>query len=259
MNKRFSATKTTRENAEASLDYRRIEKAIAYLDSNYPAQPDLAKMAREVRLSEFHFQRLFTRWAGISPKRFVQCLTVEHAKRLLHDSQAVLDTALDAGLSGPGRLHDLFVSVEAATPGEYKKRGAGLEIDYGFHETPFGPCLLGLTQRGICWLSFVNSSGRNAALGDMRKHWAGASFQEESARTSSVAKSAFSRLGSSRGGKRGLSLFLAGTNFQSKSGKPCCGCPRVTWCLTRCWGQPWGRRTPAGRSERRWAATRSPT
>lgn len=206
----------TGKKAEASLDYRRIEKVIAYLELNYPAQPDLAEMARQARLSQFHFQRLFTRWAGISPKRFVQCLTVEHAKRLLHESSAVLDTALDAGLSGPGRLHDLFVSIEAVTPGEYKKRGAGLEIDYGFHATPFGLCLLGLTQRGICWLSFVNSSDRNAALSDMCKYWAGATFHERPAKTSSVAKSAFSRLNPEASRNRGLSLFLAGTNFQIK-------------------------------------------
>src|SRR5208282_6271457 len=115
---------------EGSPDYNRIEKAIAFLQANYLDQPDLAAAARQVHLSESHFQRLFTKWAGISPKRFVQSLTIEHAKRLLKESKPVLDTALDAGMSGPGRLHDLFVSVEAVTPGEYKHRGAGLKISY---------------------------------------------------------------------------------------------------------------------------------
>ena len=117
-------------NLEASHDYQRIEKAIAYLQEHFLEQPDLATVARAVHLSEFHFQRLFTRWAGISPKRFLQFLTIEHAKEQLAASKAVLDAALDSGLSSPGRLHDLFVSLEAVTPGEFKTRGAGMRIHY---------------------------------------------------------------------------------------------------------------------------------
>src|ERR1051326_337502 len=144
--------------SQAALDYRRIEKAISYLLEHFLEQPDLATVARAAHLSEFHFQRLFTRWAGISPKRFLQFLTVEHAKNQLQRSRPVLEAALEAGLSSPGRLHDLFVSAEAVTPGQFKSRGAGIHIQYGFHPTPFGKCLLGTTQRGVCWLNFLGRS-----------------------------------------------------------------------------------------------------
>src|SRR5207245_11440857 len=114
---------------QASLDYQRIEKAISYLRAHFLDQPDLAAVARAAHLSEYHFQRLFTRWAGISPKRFLQFLTIEYAKHQLAESKAVLDVSLDSGLSSAGRLHDLFVSVEAVTPGEFKTRGAGIQIE----------------------------------------------------------------------------------------------------------------------------------
>ena len=130
-------------------DYSRIERAILFLEENYHRQPELREVAESVNLSEFHFQRLFRRWAGISPKRFIQFLTLEHAKKLLSGSHSVLDATYDAGLSSPGRLHDLFVNIEAMTPGEFKARGAGLGITYGFHPTPFGECLLSVTERGI--------------------------------------------------------------------------------------------------------------
>src|SRR6266478_6180354 len=118
---------------QALLDYQRIEKAITYLQAHYLEQPGLAAVARAAHLSEFHFQRLFTRWAGISPKRFLQFLTVEHAKHRLAESKPVLEATFDSGLSSPGRLHDLFVSVEAVTPAEFKTRGEGIQITYGFH------------------------------------------------------------------------------------------------------------------------------
>src|SRR2546425_5192931 len=124
-------------DVEACEDYRRIERAIAFLQEHFLAQPDLAAIAKHVHLSEFHFQRLFTRWAGISPKRFLQFLTVEHAKHQLAESKPVLEATFDSGLSSPGRLHDLFVSVEAVTPGEFKTRGAGIRINYGLHATRF--------------------------------------------------------------------------------------------------------------------------
>src|SRR5512136_442561 len=133
-----------------SRDYARVERAIQFLEENHARQPGLSEVAASVDLSEYHFQRLFTRWVGISPKRFLQFLTKEHAKELLERSADLLDVAYQTGLSGPGRLHDLFVSCEAVTPGEYKNRGEGLTIRYGFHATPFGECLLALTERGIC-------------------------------------------------------------------------------------------------------------
>src|SRR5262249_39762333 len=132
---------------ELSEDYLRIEQAILYLENHYKDQPGLEEIAAGAGLSEFHFQRVFTRWAGVSPKRFLQYLTKEGAKGLLDHSENLLDTTLGVGLSSLGRLHDLFVSTEAVTPGEYKSRGAGLTIRYGIHPTPFGKCLIGVTER----------------------------------------------------------------------------------------------------------------
>ena len=140
---------------QLSQDYTRIKKAILYIEENFHNQPDLDEVARSVHLSKYHFQRLFKRWAGISPKQFIQFLTLEHAKKMLTESETVLDTSFEVGLSGPGRLHDLFVTFEAMTPGEFKNKGEDLAITYGFHATPFGECLLATTERGICGLSFV--------------------------------------------------------------------------------------------------------
>lgn len=198
---------------QAALDYERVERAIAFLTGHYREQPDLAAAARAAHLSEFHFQKVFTRWAGISPKRFVQFLTVEHAKQRLAESHAVLDTAFDAGLSGPGRLHDLFVSAEAVTPGEFKSRGAGIHIDHGVHPTRFGPCLLGTTARGICWLSFIERGSRKTAVAELRAHWSGASFTDRPEVTGPLAQQVFRDLGER---PASLSLLVMGTNFQLK-------------------------------------------
>src|SRR3989337_2337689 len=127
-----------RGHGSGARDYERVARAIEFLRRNAASQPDLTAVARHLHLSEHHFQRLFTRWAGVSPKRFVQCLTVEHAKSRLAATRGVLDLAGAVGLSGPGRLHDLFVTLEAMSPGEYKAGGAGLAIRYGVHETAFG-------------------------------------------------------------------------------------------------------------------------
>src|SRR5262245_46622169 len=134
-------------------DYDRVERALQFLEGSSPKQPSLNELASHVGLSEFHMQRLFTRWAGISPKRFMQVQTLHHAKEALDGARSVLDGTYSAGLSSSGRLHDLFVSLEAVTPGEYRTGGAGLRIDAGFHDTPFGECLIGMTERGICGLS----------------------------------------------------------------------------------------------------------
>src|SRR5213082_2958182 len=127
---------------QGSEDYRRVERAIAFLDARWQEQPPLAEVAAHVGLSAFHFQRLFHRWAGVSPKRFVQWMTLEHAKRRLRESATVLETTLDAGLSGSSRLHDLFVRLEAVTPGEYRAAGRGLEVRFGMHDSPFGRCFV---------------------------------------------------------------------------------------------------------------------
>jgi AraC family transcriptional regulator, regulatory protein of adaptative response / methylated-DNA-[protein]-cysteine methyltransferase len=193
-----------------SEDYQRIAQAIAYIQTHADEQPTLEEIAASVNLSEYHFQRLFSRWAGISPKRFLQFLTKENAKRLL-DEQSVLDAAYTAGLSSPGRLHDLFVQAEAVTPGEYRSKGAGLEIAYGFHATPFGECLLAVTPRGICFLAFVDGNDRGAALQELARDWQQAALTLDPARTEPYVARIFSPTP-----QPPLPLHLRGTNFQMK-------------------------------------------
>ncbi len=197
-----------------SNDYSRVERAILFLERNHPARPGLKEIAQSVNLSEYHFQRLFRRWAGISPKRFLQFLTLRSAKELFNGSKSLLDVAYDAGLSSPSRLHDLFVAAEAVTPGEYKTQGQGLEITYGFHPSPFGECLVGMTQRGICFLAFVPAGGREKVLRQLKKQWVGAEFREDDRATRPYASRIFNPR-AFRGG-RPLTLFLKGTNFQLK-------------------------------------------
>lgn len=202
---------TPTTNQQQLEDYLRIEQAIQYLEAHYQQQPKLHEIAQSIGLSEYHFQRLFTRWAGISPKRFLQFLTKEGAKDLLKRSANLLDAAYTVGLSSSGRLHDLFVQTEAVTPGEYKARGAGLTIRYGFHPTPFGECLLGLTERGICHLGFTQN-GREAALSNLKTDWNGASLLEDSSATDAL----ITRIFSVEHVSTPIPLFLAGTNFQLK-------------------------------------------
>jgi AraC family transcriptional regulator of adaptative response/methylated-DNA-[protein]-cysteine methyltransferase len=199
---------------QASVDYLRIERAITFLQSNHTHQPELKDVARSIHLSEYHFQRLFSRWAAISPKKFLQYLTVEHAKRVLKESRSLLDATFETGLSSPGRLHDLFITVEAMTPGEFKNEGAGLTIQYGFHPTMFGECLLAVTQRGICGLSFVPTGKRIQVLAELCDRWAGAKFSEEPASTQQYVHRLFSR--TRKAGRKPLPLLLKGTNFQIK-------------------------------------------
>ena len=193
-------------------DYQRIEEAIQYLEANYRAQPSLEEIAASVHLSKYHFQRLFKRWAGISPTQFMHYLTIEYAKARLQESHSILDAALDAGLSGPGRLHDLFVTFEAMTPGEYKREGAGLEIVYGFHDSPFGACLLAATQRGICGLQFVQRDDRPAALQRLADRWPGATFAEDPGQNQPLFGSIFAQASADH--PQPFHLMLRGTNFQ---------------------------------------------
>lgn len=193
-------------------DYHRIEQAILYLETHAQTQPELSEIASAVGLSEYHFQRIFTRWAGISPKRFLQFLTKEGAKELLAQSENLLDTAYDVGLSSLGRLHDLFVTTEAVTPGEYKSGGAGVTIRYGLHETPFGRALIGLTERGICHLGFVGRS-EGEAVDSLVEAWPQAEMVEDFRATAPLVEPIFDLT------KRGavpLRLHLRGTNFQLK-------------------------------------------
>jgi len=197
--------------SQLSDDYQRIEQAIRYLEANFQRQPELAAIAASVHLSEYHFQRLFTHWVGISPKRYLQFLTKESAKSWLKASASLLEAAYASGLSGPGRLHDLFVTCEAVTPGEYKHKGEGLQIAYGIHPSPFGECLLAVTGRGICSLMFVEGRDREAGLKAFRQDWQKAELSEDPARTLPLLEQVFSN---PRGA--GLPLHLLGTNFQMK-------------------------------------------
>jgi len=195
-------------------DYRRIEQAIAYLEEHALEQPSLDDVAEHIGLSSYHFQRLFKSWAGVSPKRFLQYLTIENAKKLLRESVSVLDTALDVGLSGPSRLHDLFVSVEAMTPGEFKSQGKDLRISYGFHATPFGECLLAVTPRGICSLAFVDPETRSVALNELQETWRESTLIEDQNAGKEAIKIIFSQ---TRGQIQApLKVLLRGTNFQVK-------------------------------------------
>jgi AraC family transcriptional regulator of adaptative response/methylated-DNA-[protein]-cysteine methyltransferase len=200
--------------AQEAVDFQRIERSITFLQSNYMRQPELREVARNVHLSEYHFQRLFTRWAGISPKRFLQYLTVEHAKRALKESRSLLDATMDTGLSSPGRLHDLFVTIEAMTPGEFKHDGEGLTIEYGIHPTPFGECLLGATNRGICALFFVQGNNRKEVKEELRLRWPNARLVEAPRATQLLIDRIFA--GHSVANRAPLPLILTGTNFQIK-------------------------------------------
>ncbi len=195
-------------------DYQRIEKAILFLQDHVYDQPGLEEVAEYLHLSPYHFQRLFKRWAGISPKRFLQFLTLDYAKQLLRESRNNLETTYRAGLSSPSRLHDLFVVVDAVTPGEYKAHGSGLEILYGVHGSPFGSCLVALTERGLCALSFVGAAGPQAALDSLHRQWPKAVLKESPGRTEWVIRRVFEPL--QQDDRSPIPLLLKGTNFQIK-------------------------------------------
>jgi len=195
-------------------DYARIEKAIRFLDHNRHTRPSLDAVARHVGLSESHFQRMFTRWAGISPKRFLQHQTAQVVKRLLRERRSVLDVTYEAGLSGPGRLHDLIVNAEAVTPGEFQRAGEGLVVRYGFHPSPFGDCLIAVTPRGICHLAFLHPASRREALEQLRLDWPRADLAADQDATRTAAARAFPPPGTTRA--PGLALHVKGTNFQLK-------------------------------------------
>ena len=198
--------------SQLSEDYQRIEKAILFIENNFTSQLTLDQIAKSVNLSMYHFNRLFKRWAGISPIQFQQILTLEYAKQKLADSRSLLDTAFDAGLSGPSRLHDLFVTFEAMTPGEFKKMGAGLEISYGFGYTPFGQCLLAVTEKGICHLGFVDKDNKAEASNNLQQNWPEATLFEEETRIRHIVSRIFAL--KHPVDSRPFHLHLKGTNFQ---------------------------------------------
>jgi AraC family transcriptional regulator of adaptative response/methylated-DNA-[protein]-cysteine methyltransferase len=199
-----------------SSDYHKIERAIRYLDASSPTRPSLGDVARHVGMSSFHFQRLFTRWAGISPKRFSQVLALEYAKDKLRGSRNMIDATYDAGLSSGGRLHDLFVTLDAVTPGEYRESGAGLLISAGFHDSPFGEALIATTDRGVAGLAF-HDGNRKAALRDLASRWPNAAIEERPRITAPIASRIFTALEiRDPEGLVPLGLLVRGTNFQVK-------------------------------------------
>lgn len=200
---------------ETNINYNRIEKAIQYLEENFQRQPDLDEVAEKVHLSPFHFQRIFSEWAGISPKRFLQFLTVDFLKEKLEESKNIVEAADAAGLSSQSRVYDLFTTLEAVTPQEYKERGSGIRVEYGIHETPFGSCLIGVTERGICWLSFIGTDeDPGIELEKMKEHWHNSVFHQNQNLTLTFVHSIFNRKDAEA--PRKLHLFVKGTNFQIK-------------------------------------------
>ena len=209
-------------------DYDRVAQSIHYLSGHVHEQPSLDEMAAHVHLSKYHFQRLFKRWAGITPTQFLQYLTVEYAKERLLQADSIFNASLDVGLSGAGRLHDHFINIEAMTPGQYKAQGEGLNISYGFHPTSFGLCLLAATERGICALRFVEANGfhiqepvdetlgglrsDHETLSEISAEWPAATLREDPSVTQPLVDRIFATESTKR--NEPFHLQVKGTNFQ---------------------------------------------
>lgn len=205
--------KTSNAQTQTARDYARVESAIRYLQANYQDQPELAEIARAVHVSPYHFQRLFTRWAGVSPKKFLQCLTIEHAKSMLVEAESLLDTALDVGLSGPGRLHDLFTTFEAMTPGEFKKQGEGMTLRWGIVDGPYGTAAIAINDRGICALEFLQRAETpNTAIDQLCRRFPHAQFVAAPKEVSALAGRLFRRHHIENNPP--VTLCVGGTNFQ---------------------------------------------
>ena len=202
---------THKENAYKDYDY--VRRAIEFISANHLSQPSLAEIATHIHLSPTHFQKLFKRWAGISPKEFLQAVTLNHARILLKKKNTLLDTSWDTGMSGPGRLHDLFVSYEAMTPGDYKMRGKNIEIAWGFHPCPFGSALIMVTKRGLAGLAFAdNKEQEQNILKDMQKRWPKALYVHDENVTQIWAQYIFNPKQWKDGNP--LRLILIGSDFE---------------------------------------------
>jgi AraC family transcriptional regulator of adaptative response/methylated-DNA-[protein]-cysteine methyltransferase len=197
---------------QATINYNRIAEAIAFYKANFKEQPSLEEVAEHVHLSPFHFQRMFKEWAGVTPKQFLQYLTLEHAKQALGSGATLSDAAFDSGLSGTGRLHDLFIKIEGMTPGEYKNGGEELPINYRFAESPFGPLLIASTHKGICYMAFADE-GRIPALKLLQEQFPNAQYHEAADGWQEEALSIFAKDWSQ---PREIKLHLRGTPFQIK-------------------------------------------
>ncbi len=209
------ATALDANTAPATGDYAVVREAIRFLTDHWTAQPELETLAAHLGLSPAHCQKVFKRWCGLSPKEFVQAITIDNARQMLSGSASVLDCALDVGLSGSGRLHDLFVDHEAMTPGEFKRGGAGLTLSYGFQPSPFGDALILATDRGIAGLAFINEDAgedRAAALADMHARWPQARLVEDAAATAVWAQRVFDPARWSA--EQPVRLILIGTDFE---------------------------------------------
>lgn len=207
-------TRARPPRSDSARDYDQIRRAIAFLTETWAEQPSLEQLAEHLGLSPAHCQKLFKRWCGLSPKEFVQSITVDHARALLQGSASVLDTAYEVGLSGGSRLHDLFVSHEAMTPGDFKRRGEGLEMSYGFHASPFGDALLIATERGLAGLAFVNEDNgesRQDALADMMQRWPKARYIEAPGKTAPHARAIFNP--QEQPCEQPVRLVMIGTDF----------------------------------------------
>lgn len=206
------AAPMSNRTAPPPSDYEIVRRAIEFISRKWRNQPSLEAIAAHVGMKPLSLQRLFTRWAGLSPKGFLQAVTLDHARGLLNDSASVLDASYEVGLSGPGRLHDLFVAHEAMTPGDYKVRGAGLTMRYGFHPSPFGSALAIVTDRGLAGLAFADEGDEASALADMRARWPNATYVEDSAATVAYVRRIFDP--ATWRADRPLRVVMIGTDFE---------------------------------------------
>ncbi|WP_373502542.1 methylated-DNA--[protein]-cysteine S-methyltransferase [Aestuariivirga sp.] len=199
---------------EAARDYEVVRQNLEFLREHWREQPSLELLAERNGLSAAHLQRLFTRWAGLSPKAFVQALTIDHARNLLRDSASVLDTAYEVGLSGPGRLHDLFVTHEGMSPGLYKAKGKGLTIRHAFHDCPFGKVLVMMTEYGICGLAFADPGQEQATFEDMRRRWPDAEYVNDASVTAPIVSRIFDQ--TRWQAEQPLRIVFIGSDFETR-------------------------------------------
>jgi len=204
-------------------DYDVVRRIIAYISQNWRDQPSLEDIADHVGLSTSHVHHLFRRWAGLSPKGFLQAITLDNAKRLLASSASVLDATYEVGLSGPGRLHDLFVTHEAMTPGDYKSKGAGLTLSYGYHPSPFGETIVVATPRGLAGLGWVDDGDRAGALADMTRRWPAATYVQDQEATAPYAARVFED--ARWRPDQPLNVVLIGTDFEVRVWRTLLGIP----------------------------------
>ncbi len=201
------------ETSQQQLDYQRIQQAIEYLVDNFKSQPTLQEVAAHVHLSPHHFQRLFTQWAGVSPKKFLQFLTVDYLKERIQQSQNIAQMAHMAGLSSPSRVYDLFVNIEGVTPATFKNKGAGLTILYGYHDTPFGNCFLAATDKGICGITFLQRGNKTEEFDLFAKKWDFAQLTEDASFTQAYIDQIFNK---NKSKNEKLNVLVQGTPFQIK-------------------------------------------